>query len=148
MAETAPDTNSTSRRHEEPDVQLRLIVMFGVGLAIVTAAVLLVAVWLFNDFAASRAQVQGSPAPLAETRPLPPEPRLQIAPAQELLQIRAAEDAVLSSYGWVNQAAGLVRIPIDRAIERVIEQGLPVWRENSAPQQTEDGAAPVQPGGR
>ena len=60
--------------------------------------------------------------------------------------MRAAEDAVLSSYGWVNEAAGFVRIPIDRAIERVVEQGLPVWREHRAPQ-TDEGAAQSQPGG-
>ncbi len=146
MAETSPGTDSTSRRHEERDIQVRLIVLSGVGLVIVTAIVLLVADWLFDDFAASRVKVQGPLAPLAETRPLPPEPRLQVAPAQDLQQMRAAEDAVLSSYGWVNEAAGFVRIPIDRAIERVVEQGLPVWREHRAPQ-TDEGAAQSQPGG-
>ena len=146
MAETSPGTDSTSRRHEERDIQVRLIVLSGVGLVIVTAIVLLVADWLFDDFAASRVKVQGPLAPLAEARPLPPEPRLQVAPAQDLQQMRAAEDAVLSSYGWVNEAAGFVRIPIDRAIERVVEQGLPVWREHRAPQ-TDEGAAQSQPGG-
>jgi len=146
MAETSPGTDSTSRRHEERDIQVRLIVLSGVGLVIVTAIVLLVADWLFDDFAASRVKVQGPLAPLAETRPLPPAPRLQVAPAQDLQQMRAAEDAVLSSYGWVNEAAGFVRIPIDRAIERVVEQGLPVWREHRAPQ-TDEGAAQSQPGG-
>ena len=146
MAETSPGTDSTSRRHEERDIQVRLIVLSGVGLVIVTAIVLLVADWLFDDFAASRVKVQGPLAPLAETRPLPPEPRLQVAPAQDLQQMRAAEDAVLSSYGWVNEAAGFVRIPIDCAIERVVEQGLPVWREHRAPQ-TDEGAAQSQPGG-
>ena len=146
MAETSPGTDRPNRRHEAPDIQIRLILMFGIGLVIVTVVVLLVADWLFDDFAASRPKVQGPPAPFAETRPLPPEPRLQVDPAQDLQQMRAAEDAVLSSYAWVNEAAGVVRIPIDRAIERVVEQGLPVWREHRTPQ-TDEGAAPSPPGG-
>ena len=145
MAETSPGTDSTSRRHEERDIQVRLIVLSGVGLVIVTAIVLLVADWLFDDFAASRVKVQGPLAPLAETRPLPPEPRLQVAPAQDLQQMRAAEEAVLSSYGWGDQTAGFVRMPIDRALELILERGLPVWQEHRAPQ-TEDGA-PRSPGG-
>src|SRR5437660_1632879 len=64
MAETSPDTDSTSRRREERDIQVRLIVLSGVGLVIVTAIVLLVADWLFDDFAASRVKVQGPLAPL------------------------------------------------------------------------------------
>ena len=42
----------------------------------------------------------------------------------QLLEMRAAEDAVLQSYGWVDHRAGIARIPIDRAIELVVERGL------------------------
>ena len=53
--------------------------------------------------------------------PPPPSARTQ-APLAEL---RAAEDAVLYSYGWVDRAAGIVRIPIDRAMEVLVQRGLP-----------------------
>jgi cytochrome c oxidase cbb3-type subunit 3 len=54
----------------------------------------------------------------------PPPPRTRVqAPLEEL---RAAEDAVLHSYGWVDRPAGIVRIPIDRAMEVPAERGLPV----------------------
>lgn len=49
---------------------------------------------------------------------------------------RRNEEQALSTYGWVNQAAGVVRLPINRAKELVLERGLPV-RAPSAP------AAPV-----
>jgi hypothetical protein len=111
-----------------------------IGLIVLTIVVLLVAYWLFDDFAARRAKLQMPPSPLAETRQPLPEPRLQVAPAQDLQQMRAAEEAVLSSYAWVDEAAGFVRMPIARAIELLLERGLPVWRENRAPQ-TEDGTA-------
>ncbi len=37
-------------------------------------------------------------------------------------ELRAKEAEVLNSYGWVNQEAGVVRVPVDRAAELVIEE--------------------------
>jgi len=145
MAETPHGIDSTSRHHEASDVHLQLILLCGIALIMLTTVVLLVAYWLFNDFAARRAKLQVPPSPLAETRQRSPEPHLQVAPAQDLQQMRAAEEAVLSSYGWGDQTAGFVRMPIDRALELILERGLPVWQEHRAPQ-TEDGA-PRSPGG-
>ena len=145
MAETPSGTDRASRQHEESDVQVGFILMSGIGLVVITIVVLLVAYWLFKDFAARRAKVPVPPSLLAETRQPLPEPRLQVAPAQDLQQMRAAEEAVLSSYAWADEAAGFVRMPIDRAIELLLERGLPVWREHRAPQ-TEDGVS-KSPGG-
>jgi hypothetical protein len=47
------------------------------------------------------------------------------AQVQELQELRAAEDAVLRSYSWVDRAGGIVRMPIDRAIDLLAERGLP-----------------------
>ena len=35
------------------------------------------------------------------------------------------EEQTLHSYGWVDQPAGVVRIPIDRAMELLAQRGLP-----------------------
>ena len=48
---------------------------------------------------------------------LPPEPRLQRAPQADLAQVRRQERERLTTYGWVDRQAGIVRIPIDRAME-------------------------------
>jgi hypothetical protein len=61
-----------------------------------------------------------------------PEPRLQPVPGQELRDIRAQEDAILEGYGWVDQAAGVVRIPVERAMEILAQKGLPARSENEA----------------
>ena len=37
----------------------------------------------------------------------------------------AAEHADLNSYGWVDRTSGIARIPIDRAMQLVLERGLP-----------------------
>lgn len=56
---------------------------------------------------------------------LPPPPRLQVSPPAELQAFRANEEAELHSYGWIDRAAGVVRIPIDQAMDVVLSNGLP-----------------------
>jgi hypothetical protein len=43
-------------------------------------------------------------------------------PNPKLRDLRAREAEVLNSYGWVDQQQGIVRIPIDRAMERMVEE--------------------------
>jgi hypothetical protein len=50
---------------------------------------------------------------------LPPEPRLQVDELADMEALRTREDKLLSAYQWVNKSAGVVRIPIDRAIDVV-----------------------------
>ncbi|HET7624080.1 MAG TPA: hypothetical protein VFM25_02355 [Verrucomicrobiae bacterium] len=52
-------------------------------------------------------------------------PRLQIAPEKELKELRVREELELNTYGWINKTAGVVRIPIDRAMDLVLQRGLP-----------------------
>ncbi len=52
-------------------------------------------------------------------------PRLQTDPAADLANLRACAEAKLNSYGWVDRSAGVIRIPIDRAIILTAERGLP-----------------------
>ena len=73
------------------------------------------------------------------TPQLPPEPRLQAEPGQELRQYRGQQEQLLNSYGWVDRSAGVVRIPIDRAIELLAQRGLPS-RPAAAAQQLRDRA--------
>jgi hypothetical protein len=51
---------------------------------------------------------------------------LQIAPREDLREVRAREDALLNGYQWVDKAAGVVRIPIADAMRLTVERGLPV----------------------
>ncbi|MCB2198684.1 hypothetical protein KQI63_04720 [bacterium] len=37
-------------------------------------------------------------------------------------QYRAAEDSILTSYGWVDSTNGIARIPIDRAMDLMVEE--------------------------
>lgn len=58
-------------------------------------------------------------------RPVNPAfPRLQVSPQLDLQEFRAQEDKELLTYGWINRTAGMVRVPIQRAMELVLAQGL------------------------
>ena len=112
--------------HEERDVTLRPIVWAGAGMAVVVALVFVLVRWTFvSDLAHDAAQSPpANPLTRSYGRQLPPEPRLQTHPIRDLRDLRAAEDAVLTSYGWVDRKAGIVRIPIARAMELLATRGI------------------------
>ena len=64
---------------------------------------------------------------------LPPLPRLQQSPANEIYDFRRSEQQLLHSYGWQNREAGTVRIPIAEAMRLTVERGLPARPPDSTP---------------
>jgi hypothetical protein len=106
--------------HEQSEVSVRLIVISLAGLAIGTFLVFVLVVGIFRYFydtdKTGEALRQGV---------IPPEPRIEVAPYEQLQQLRAREDHILNSYAWVDQKAGVVRVPIDRAIDMLAAKGLP-----------------------
>jgi hypothetical protein len=132
---TRPSTTPAGPGHEKYELRLVPVLLFGIVLVLVTTGVLLLMSTLFNSYASRRAQQDVPPLPLAQTRSqLPPEPRLQVSPPRELQQLRAAEEATLTSYGWVEQSEGIVRIPIERAMALLAERGLPTRPQASVPE--------------
>ena len=66
-------------------------------------------------------------SPLAAERTIPQNtPLLQIRPRDELAVHRAAEDVLLNHYQWVDRDLGIARIPVDRAMNILVEKGFPV----------------------
>ena len=117
--------------HEESDVNILAIFGFGGGLMAVAGVVLLVIYVLFGFFdGRERATVPAEYPLAAQADKVPPEPRLQEHPREDLSELRAREDEILSSYGWVDRNAGIVRIPIDAAMKLTLERGLPARSEN------------------
>jgi len=114
--------------HEESDVDIRAIFTFGAGLLILAVAIHVLVWLLFLYFNGREAKNPGARHPLAagQALRLPPAPRLQVSPRQELRDQRAREDQMLNSYQWVDRGAGIVRIPITEAMKLTVERGLPV----------------------
>ena len=66
------------------------------------------------------------------SEPAPSFPRLVESEPRVLAGFRAQEEALLTSYGWVEKDKGLCRIPIDEAMRIVAARGLPEF-EAAAP---------------
>ena len=125
MEQSHQGGGGTGGVYERRDMSVRVIGMFLVGLAATVVLVFGLVWWMFDIFAASRAQQDVAPSPLAEARRVLPAPSLQVTPRRDLKAMRTEEKALLHSYGWMDQKAGVVRIPIDRAMKLLTERGLP-----------------------
>jgi hypothetical protein len=114
--------------HERRDVNVLQISAFGIGL-LLGCVVVVFAMWAMFDFFYARENAKNESNPSAlmmkDQNKLPPEPRLQAEPKIELKDLRSDEEAILGSYGWVNPDKGILRIPIDQAIDIVAQKGLP-----------------------
>jgi hypothetical protein len=108
--------------HEESEVSVRLIVVSLAFLAVFTFIICVMVVGIFRYFHAS----YGTDEAVRLSQPvIPPEPRIEVAPYEELQQLRIKEDHILNTYAWVDKNAGTVRVPIDRAIDLLAAKGLP-----------------------
>ena len=65
------------------------------------------------------------------TRPVTPQPssastpRLEIPEGRDRAELEAAARQKLEGYGWADRQAGRVRVPIERAMELLVERGWP-----------------------
>lgn len=119
-------TQHNGRGYETSDANVGGVAKFAIGLAVISAIALVLMVVMLNYFRAEKKAAEPALSPLAAQREaLPPEPRLQIKPEADMDKYRAAEDSLLHSYGWVSREAGVVRLPIDRALELTAQRGLP-----------------------
>lgn len=126
---TSEPTNHARKGHERRDANANWIVgivaflaVFGLSLHFILAGFL--------------SSLKHMPPPTDRWRPAapatqpvpgaPPFPRLQVSPPSDLGAFRAREEAELNTYGWINKTSGVVRVPIERAMELVLQQGLPV----------------------
>lgn len=138
--------------HEHSDVAVKPLLQFVVGLTIFTAAVALAmyVMFLFLQRREQAAELRASPLQRQGQDRLPPEPRLQLAPGfevrtedgrrvpldydteapierspqpqSEYWQVREEWQRKLYGYGWVDEAAGTVRVPINEAMRVYAER--------------------------
>ena len=140
MQPTEPNPQQEEPRVETTDISARPVFLFGATL-LVAAVVISIVLWAqfqYLDRAAARRDPEEDPI-LSEMRqkeptaPGPrdpvakfPQPRLQSNAVVELDRIRFEEQRKLATYGWLDPKAGIVWIPIERAIELTAQRGLPV----------------------
>src|SRR5918994_3923290 len=127
MSELRKEQDNVEVVHEESDVNVGAIIRYGIVLFAVAVVVHVFLWWLLGVYERQneRAQTQAFPMAAGQGDRLPPAPRLQDNPQQELQRLRAQQKALLEGYAWANKEAGLVRIPIEDAMKMVVERGLP-----------------------
>jgi hypothetical protein len=132
-----------SAGYEKRDVNIRGLFQFAFWMAVVLVVTLVGMRLTFDTY--KKDQPLGptaSPMVKPTDRMLPPSPRLQVLPHQELADYCAAEQQEVNTYAWVSQPAGVVRIPVDRAMELILARGLPARSSSDA---TAAGAPTIAP---
>lgn len=114
----------TGAGYEHTDASVYIIVRFIVWLLVAAVVIHIGLALLFNAFAARRVERTEPRFPLAvrDEPLLPPEPRLQRFPREDILNLRLREESILQTFGWNDKDAGSVRIPIQDAMRLVLER--------------------------
>jgi hypothetical protein len=122
---------------ERQDLTARGVFIFLTSLAIGGVLVLFVVWGLYQFMDARQRSHQPPQSPLvkqveSDTRIVSPDeitkfpqPRLERNERVEINDFRLKEEQTLNSYGWVDEKAGVVRIPIERAMQLLAQRGLP-----------------------
>jgi hypothetical protein len=134
MTSHGADLRNSEVRSEKSDARPGAILRFLLWLLFGSVVVAILLRWMFVGLA-SYEEARQPPPPVMQQRAAeePPGPRLQEHPAQDLEGYRAAEEKELHRYAWIDKAAGIVEIDIDRALELTAERGLPVRGAASPP---------------
>jgi hypothetical protein len=143
------DVRNPHTRYERRTFNVRLVLLTMAAMAVAGVLVhfFVAGMWTLLDKEARakdqehKPMLSSTPGPNVPPR-LPPEPRLQPDPVSDLHRMREAEDNVLQTYGWVDKNAGVVRIPVARALDLLAQRGLPNWG-NAAPGTQAAGATPA-----
>lgn len=134
----------TAERYERRDVDGRHVLRFFLVFFLALAAAVVALIWLFDLFKL----IYNPVGQFYEASQVPPPPRLEAQPAAEMERFRQQEEQILNTYGWVDEASGVTRIPIDRAMELLLKQGLPVRRGGAGPTAPPYAGAPTTPAGQ
>jgi len=136
--------------YERQDINARGIFYFIAGLLAATLLISFLLSGLYKILDRRFETRQPPVNPLAanvpkDTRQVPPQypetafpdPRLETDERTQLNSIRIAEEQKLNSYGWVDEKAGTMHIPIERAMELLAQRGLPLRPQSAAQPQNE-----------
>ena len=122
--------------HEHRDINVRAIFGFLLTLLVVALFIQLALFGMFRYLKGSYKSLDPEPNPMLSGQRQPPQkepirdfpqPRLQADPVRDVNKLRVAEDKILTGPPvWLDEKAGVVRIPIDQAMRLTLERGLPL----------------------
>jgi hypothetical protein len=134
-----PDHAASHGSYEHQDLRATGIFYFLLGLGVATILAMLALEGVYNFLDRREKALQRPVNPLltnvpSDTRHIArgypqsvfPDPKLEENERGQLGGFRLQQEETLYSYGWVDEKAGTVRIPIERAMDLLVQHGLPV----------------------
>ena len=115
------------------EIQYHQLIWMGVGLLVIALLSGVGVFFLLRGFVTWRAEQAAGSTPLVAPAPTAAAPLLLARPERDLDRVRREEKERLESYGWVDQAAGVAHIPVERALDIVAARGLPARAAVPAP---------------
>jgi hypothetical protein len=118
---------TSEKQRPDSEIRIRVFAWLTVGLLSLIAGAM-VLMWFLTKDLYDREKAQDPPPPLmieARMPHEPPAPRLQADPFADLDEFELAEEVRLSSYGWNDGSAENAHIPIDLAMDLLLESGIP-----------------------
>lgn len=120
-----PSAESLALNHEISDARSQPVIW---GVVMVFGVLILAFVFMGGLLAITAGSITDASNTLSDSEvtqlQLPPPPRLEQNPRVDGDRIIAEATARLESYGWVNEQAERAHIPIERAMELLLEHGL------------------------
>jgi hypothetical protein len=116
-------------KYEHTDIDPSIGYKFGLwlGVAMLISFGIVYGTFRLFENQARSADALAQKYPLAASVPHkdPPPPNLQKQPFKDVYMLRMGENEKLNSYGWVDKDGGLAHVPIDRAMELMLQRGFP-----------------------
>ena len=142
-----PANSAGNGGYERRDIGVAGVLYFLLGLAVGGLLVYFVVDGIYH-FLDKRSEAEQAPVnPLVTNAPTDtrhiskdypqgafPNPRLEEDERGQLNGIRLKEEQALSSYDYIDKNAGTVRIPIDRAMDLIVQRGLPTRAQSASGQ--------------
>jgi uncharacterized protein (DUF58 family) len=113
--------------HEPGDVNARAVTESGLAMAVLIV-VFVFGLWGVFVYLKSRVTEMSLPrsmSAMVNAQKQPPEPRLQPHGAQDMREMQADENKIMQQYAWIDPDKGIVRIPVERAMDLIAQRGLP-----------------------
>jgi len=113
-------------QYEHTDIDTSVGYKFAVWLVVamvISVGIVYGTFWFFeNQTKQADAVAQKYPLAVGQEKN-PPAPNLQTQPFKDVYMLRQGEAEKLTSYGWIDKEGGVARIPIDRAMEVMLQRG-------------------------
>ncbi len=130
-----PEGRASGAAAEPSDVSVWGILAFAAGLVVLGGISTLLVWWMMNRYTSVRSEAPswGGPSLAGAQEAVPPEPRLEgMETVGALREPDIAAEATAKSYGWVDRSKGIVRSPVDQAMNMLADR-LPARPASAVP---------------